>query len=146
MTVHRRGRLDNLRRIASLDPDADREEITALTSTEEFPWEWNTGTAVAFLRDYGVPSISRLLDTTGEFREHGQKRYDDTILFAVEGNAEGLDSRRGHAAIRRLNRIHGHYDIAAHELRFVLATTLVGPRRFIDAHGWRALHPHEVAR
>ena len=138
------GRYANLRRIERLDPTTDYDEIFRLVSQYEFPWEYVQGTSIAFMRDYGVPSISRLLDRTGEFEHHGQKRYDDTILIAYEGTAESLESPRGRAAIRHLNRIHGKYDIPNDEFRYVLATTIVGPKRFIDAYGWRPLHPHEV--
>ena len=47
------------------------------------------GTAIAFLRDYGVPSIARLLDRTGQFEDHGVKRYDDTLFFQEEAIARG---------------------------------------------------------
>ncbi len=56
----------------------------------------------------------------------------------------GIDSERGHAAVRRLNRIHGHYDIPNDELAYVLATTIVGPVRWISRYGWRPLDPHEL--
>jgi hypothetical protein len=138
------GRHRNLRRIERLDPDTDFDEIFRLVTQYEFPWEYVQGTSIAFMRDYGVPSISRLLDRTGEFEHHGQKRYDDTVLIGYEATAETLESPRGRAAIRHLNRIHGKYDIPNDEFRYVLATTIVGPKRFIDAYGWRALHPHEV--
>jgi hypothetical protein len=140
----RAGRLDNLRRIERLDPLVDHDEIFRLTTRYEFPWDYQQGTSIAFLRDFGVPSISGLLHRTGQFERHGQKRYDDTVLIGFEGVVEGLDSERGRAALRRLNRIHGHYDIPDDEYRYVLATTVVGPKRWIDAYGWRRLHPHEV--
>jgi hypothetical protein len=79
---------------------------------------------VAFLRDFAVPGISALLDRTGEFAHRGQKRYDDTILLGYEATAESLDSPRGRAALRHLNRIHGRHDIPEHEYHYVLATTL----------------------
>jgi hypothetical protein len=138
------GRYANLRRIERLDPATDFDEIFRLITQYEFPWEYVQGTSIAFMRDYGVPSISRLLDRTGQFEHHGQKRYDDTILIGYEATVETLESPRGRAAIRQLNRIHGKYDIPNDEFRYVLATTIVGPKRFIDAYGWRPLHPHEV--
>jgi len=138
------GRYANLRRIESLDPAADYDEIFSLVTQYEFPWEYVQGTSLAFMRDYGVPSISALLDRTGQFEHHGQKRYDDTILIGYEATVETLESQRGREAIRHLNRIHGTYDIPNDEFLFVLATTVVGPKRFIDAYGWRPLHPHEV--
>jgi hypothetical protein len=140
-----RRRHDNLRRIERLDPVADFEEIFWLTAYHEFPWEYVQGTSIAFMRDYGVPSISDLLDRTGQFEQHGQKRYDDTVLIGYEAVRHGIDSEHGHAAMRHLNRIHGHYDIPNHEFAYVLATTLVGPKRFIDRYGYRDLHPHEIA-
>lgn len=144
MRVGRPGRFDNLRRIEQLDPETEYDEILAITSRRDFPWDFVQGTSIAFLRDYGVPSISRLLHATGEFEHHGTKRYDDTILIGEEATIDGIDSPRGHAAVRRLNRIHGHYDIPADELAYVLATTIVGPVRWISEFGWRDLHPHEL--
>ena len=143
--LHSRGRFDNLDRILSLDPATDHDEIVRLTSRHDFPWDFVQGTGIAFLRTFGVPSIARLLDRTREFEDHGVKRYDDTLLIGEEATDEGIDSARSHAAIRRLNRIHGHYEIPADEFAFVLATTIVGPVRWIDDHGWRRLDPHETA-
>ncbi|EON22975.1 MULTISPECIES: oxygenase MpaB family protein [Nocardioides] len=137
-------RYDNLRRIQGLDPEVDYDEITNLTARHEFPWDYVQGTGIAFMRDYGVPSISRLLHHTGEFERDGVKRYDDTILIGEESTIEGIDSSRGHAAVRRLNKIHGHYDIPNDEFAYVLATTIVGPVRWISAYGWRPLDPKEL--
>lgn len=138
-------RYDNLERIRALDPATDYDEITYITSRYEFPWDYVQGTGIAFLRDYGVPSIARLLDRTREFDDHGVKRYDDTLLIGEEATVEGIDSPRSHAAVRRLNRIHGHYDIPDDEFAYVLATTIVGPVRWIRDYGWRRLDPKEVA-
>ena len=138
------GRYAHLRRIERLDPATEFDEIFRLVTQYEFPWEYVQGTSIAFMRDYGVPSISKLLDRTGQFERHGQKRYDDTVLIGYEATVETLESPRGRAAIRHLNRIHGKYDIPNDEFRYVLATTIVGPKRFIDAYGWRPLHPHEI--
>jgi hypothetical protein len=139
-----RRRFDNLRRIERLDPAVDFDEIIGLVAYHEFPWEYVQGTSIAFMRDYGVPSISDLLDRTGRFARDGQKRYDDTVLIGYEAVVDGIDSKRAHAAARHLNGIHGHYGIPNHEFRYVLATTLIGPKRFIDRYGYRPLHPHEV--
>lgn len=137
-------RYDNLRRIQALDPEASFDEIASLVARHEFPWDYVQGTSIAFMRDYGVPSISRLLHRTGEFERHGVKRYDDTILIGQESTIDGIDSERGHAAVRRLNKIHGHYDIPNDEFAYVLATTIVGPVRWISEYGWRQLDPHEL--
>ena len=93
--VGRRGRFDNLREIRTLDPydDADRDRIVTLTGRHDLPWDFDQGTAIAFLRDYGVPSIARLLDRTKQFEDDGIKRYDDTLFFQEEAILEGVDSR-----------------------------------------------------
>ena len=142
--MHSPGRFAHLRRIQSLDPEVDFDEIVRLTSRYEFPWDFVRGTGIAFMRDYGVPSIAALLDETREFEDHGVKRYDDTLLIGEEATRDGIDSPRSHAAVRRLNRIHGHYDIPHDELAYVLATTIVGPVRWISAYGWRPLDEREI--
>lgn len=141
-----RGRYAHLDEIRTLDPydDADRDRIVTLTGRHDFPWDFDQGTAIAFLRDYGVPSIARLLDRTRQFEDHGIKRYDDTLVFQEEALAEGVDAPRATEAIDRLNRIHGHYKIPDHEFQYVLATTLVGPVRWISRYGWRQLDPVEL--
>ena len=144
MRLHRRNRFANLDRIARLDPQVDADEILALTSRHDFPWDYQQGTGIAFMRDYGIPSIAALLDRTGEFELHGVKRYDDTLLVGDQATIDGIDSPRSHATLRRLNRIHGHYAIPEHEFHYVLATTIVGPVEWIREYGWRDLHPHEL--
>src|SRR6476620_11826893 len=130
--------------VRTLDPERDRDEIAWLVSRHEFPWDYTQGTGIAFLRDYGIPTISALLDRTAEFEKHGIKRYGDTLLIAEESTADGIDTPRGHDALRRLNRIHGHYDIPNDEFLFVLATTIVGPVEWIREYGWRPLEPVEL--
>ena len=142
--LHHPRRYANVDRVARLDPTTDHDEIAATVTRWDLPWDFVQGTGIAFLRDYGIPSISRLLDRTREFEDHGVKRYDDTLLVAEEYTVDGIHSRRAHDVARRLNRIHGHYDIPHHELAYVLATTLVGPVRWIRQYGWRDLHDHEL--
>lgn len=140
------GRYDHLDEIRTLDPydDADRDRIVTLTARHDFPWDFDQGVAIAFLRDYGVPSIARLLDRTRQFEDHGVKRYDDTLIFQEEAVADGVDSPRAKAAVDRLNDIHGHYQIPNDEFQYVLATTIVGPVRWIGRYGWRQLNPVEL--
>jgi hypothetical protein len=140
------GRYANLAEIRTLDPhdDADRDRIVTLTARHDLPWDFDQGVAIAFLRDYGVPSIARLLDRTQQFEDDGIKRYDDTLIFQEEAVSDGVDSPRSKAAIDRLNRIHGHYRIPNHEFQYVLATTIVGPVRWIRRYGWRQLDPVEL--
>ncbi|MFJ3670422.1 oxygenase MpaB family protein [Streptomyces sp. NPDC090106] len=138
------GRYSRLRRIKRLDPHKDYEQIFWWLTQYEFPWDYLQGVSVAFLRDYGVPRISQLLDRTQEFERAGQKRYDDTVLIAYELVREGMHSDHGRATARHLNRIHGRYRIPNEDYLYVLATTVVGPKRWIDLYGWRALSPEET--
>ncbi len=87
--MHSPGRHADLRRIQELDPEVDFDEILRLTARYEFPWDYVQGTGIAFMRDYGIPSIAALLDRTREFEDHGTKRYDDTILIGEEATARG---------------------------------------------------------
>lgn len=138
------GRYSRLRRIQQMDPERDFEQIYRWIIQHEFPRDYLHGTSVAFLRDYGVPRISRLLDRTQEFERAGQKRYDDTVLLTYEMVREGMDSAHGRAAARHLNRIHGRYRIPNEDFLYVLATTVVGPKRWIDRFGWRRLSEQET--
>ncbi len=146
MRLGSRGRFDHLDEIRTLDPhdDADRDRIVTLTARHDFPWDFDQGVAIAFLRDYGVPSISTLLDRTRQFEDDGVKRYDDTLIFQEEAVVDGVDSPRAKAAVDRLNKIHGHYQIPNDEFQYVLATTIVGPVRWIGRYGWRPLDPVEL--
>ena len=96
MRLHRRNRFANLDRIVRLDPEVDADEILTLTSRHDFPWDYQQGTGIAFMRDYGIPSIAALLDRTGEFEHHGVKRYDDTLLVGDQATIDGIDSPRSH--------------------------------------------------
>jgi hypothetical protein len=133
-----------LREIARLDPETDYEEIYGITVTHEFPWDMNQALSFALFRTYAVPSIGRLLDETGAFGRDTQKRYDDTALLLDEVARHGLHSDGGRRAIRRINQMHGAYDISPDDMRYVLATFVVVPKRWLDDYGWRRLTAAEV--
>jgi hypothetical protein len=132
-----------LRRIAELDPVADAQAIYRISAGFEFPWDYRRSLELALFSTYCVPSISRLLDATGEFLVRPQRRYDDTVLLMAELAEHGCDSARGREALRVINRMHGRYVIANEDMLFVLASFVYEPIDWIDAYGWRALHPHE---
>ncbi|MBW0117112.1 oxygenase MpaB family protein [Pseudonocardia abyssalis] len=132
-----------LRRIEELDPVADAVEIYGISATHEFPWDYNQSLSFALFRTYAVPSIGRLLAETGEFTERVQKRYDDTTLILDAVLEHGHASPQGRSAIRRMNQMHGAYDISNADFLYVLATFVVVPIRWIDDMGWRRLSEHE---
>jgi hypothetical protein len=132
------------RHVAGLDPERDHEEIVRVLFAHEFPWDMQQALSFALFRTYAVPSIGRLLDRTGEFARNAQKRYDDTALLLDEPARHGLHSERGRRAVRRINQMHGSYDISNDDMRYVLATFVVVPKRWMDDYGWRPFSPGEV--
>ncbi|TQL00833.1 uncharacterized protein DUF2236 [Streptomyces puniciscabiei] len=137
-------RFERLRQIRRLDPVADALEIYRLSVAFEFPWDYTRALELALYRTYAVPSIGRLLARTAELTERTQKRYDDTVLLLDTVVEHGFATDEGRSAIRRINQMHRSYDIGDDEMRYVLSTFVVMPRRWIDAYGWRRLSRHEI--
>ncbi|MET8244144.1 oxygenase MpaB family protein [Streptomyces sp. NPDC005202] len=137
-------RFDRLEQIRRMDPVADASEILRLTVAYEFPWDYTRALELALYRTYAVPSIGRLLAETAELTDRTQRRYDDTSLLLDAVVEHGFGSEQGRTAIRRINRMHRSYDISNDDMRYVLSTFAVMPKRWIDAYGWRRLSRHEV--
>ena len=131
--------MSRLREIAALDPERDAQRIVFIDASLEFPWDTQRSLELAFYRTYAVPSIARLLDSTGEFAERAQKRYDDTQLLISAFCEYGYDSDFGRRAIRRMNQIHGRFAIANHDFLYVLSTMVFEPIRWNARFGWRPL-------
>lgn len=137
------GRYDILHEIQSLDPVKDHCQIYHLMVGYEFPWDTVRALEIALYRTYCVPSISALLDTTGEFRLRTQKRYDDTSLIVATLAEHGYDSEQGREAMRRMNRVHRQFNISNDDYLYVLSTFIYEPVRWIDRFGWRKLSEQE---
>lgn len=137
-------RYDRLKRILQLDPERDCVEIYRQVSTYEFPWDMARSLELALYRTYAVPSIGQLLARTAELTDRAQKRYDDTALLLDSVLEHGFDSDGGRTAVRRMNQMHRSYDISNDDMRYVLCTFVVMPKRWIEAYGWRALTGHEL--
>lgn len=133
------GRFDVRRRIEELDPERDFAEIYRLLFTYEFPWDMNQALSFALFRTYAVPSIGGLLARTGEFTGRPQKRHDDTVLILDAVLEHGTAGEEGRAAVRRMNQMHRSYAIGNDDLRYVLATFVVTPIRWLDDFGWRRM-------
>ncbi|MEV0253380.1 oxygenase MpaB family protein [Streptomyces sp. NPDC050732] len=138
-------RFERLEQIMRLDPERDFLEIYRLTTAFEFPWDHTRALELALYRTYAVPSIGRLLAQTAELTERTQKRYDDTALLLDTVVEHGFDDDEGRTAIRRINQMHRSYDISNDDMRYVLCTFVVVPKRWIDTYGWRRLSRHETA-
>lgn len=129
--------------IARLDPETDYEQISRIAAMYEFAWDSQQALSFALFRTYAVPSIGRLLFDTGEFTEAVQKRHDDTALLLEKIAEQGLESTDGRAGVRRMNQMHGSYDISNDDMRYVLSTFVVTPARWISRYGWRQPTEHE---
>lgn len=136
--IHSRDRFAISRYVEeNLDPETDYEEIVFLIGAYEYPWLIRKSLEFALFRTYGVPHTSRILRATGQFAQHGQKRYDDTTLLLAGIAEKGIDSDYGRAAIAGMNRFHGRYHIQNRDMLYVLSTFVFEPIRWHEAFGWR---------
>ena len=130
--------------IEGLDPATDFQRICFLSASYDFPWDVEQSLSLAFFKTYGIPTISSLLDRTGEFRERAQKRYDDTKLILAEMSEHGLDSERGREANRRMNQMHVRFPIQNDDYIYVLSTIVLEPIRWNRRWGWRKYTDKEL--
>ena len=138
-----RNRYTTAQQIQALDPQRDAIAICHLLAGYEFPWDITRALEVALLRTFCVPSIAKLLDQTGEFHHHTQKRYDDTGLIVSALFKWGYHHPQGQAFLQRMNAIHQRYAIANADYLYVLSTFIYEPVRWCDRFGWRALSSGE---
>lgn len=129
--------------IASLDAIRDCQRIVHLLVAYEFAWDITRSLEVALFYTYGSASVSRLLDRTGEFSDHGQKRYDDTRLLIAHFMESGWETGPGARALARINQTHGNYRIPNDDFLFVLWTFIEFPIRWMEEYGHRAMTIHE---
>jgi hypothetical protein len=132
-------RYDILRTIEGLDPETDHQRIVFLSTCCDFPFDTTRALEFALFRTFCVPSISALLDRTGEFEKRAQKRYDDTDLIISELIEWGYESERGRRALRRMNQQHGRFAIANDDFLYVLSTFIYEPIRWNARFGWRPM-------
>jgi hypothetical protein len=121
----------------SLDPVSDCQRIVFLSKCNDYAFDTTRALEFALYRTYCVPSISRLLDHTGELCNRPQKRYDDTDIIVSELMEWGYDSDRGRAALRRMNQIHSRFAISNEDFLYVLSTFIFEPIRWNERQGWR---------
>src|SRR5215208_7894717 len=132
-----------LREILELDPVRDAQRIAYLDTVYEFPFDTTRSLEFALFRTFASPAVSVLLDSTGEFGERAQRRYDDTDLILSTIAESGYDSEVGRRAIRRMNRLHGRFEIANEDFLYVLSTFVFEPIRWNERYGWRPLVEQE---
>ena len=119
------------------------ERTVWLLAHVHFAWDINKALEFALLQTFAVPSISGLLDRTGEFSNRTLKRYDDTAILIREVLSNGLDSDRAQRAFRRINDMHGRFRIANDDFLYVLSTFVFSPIDWLDKFGRRGLTDEE---
>jgi hypothetical protein len=132
-------RYQNLKLIQELDPKKDHIQIAYIILGYEFPWDTVRALEVALMRTYCIPSISQLLNKTGEFIHRPQKRYDDTTIILTEIIKWGYDSARGKKALEKMNAIHRRFKITNADFLYVLSTFIYEPIRWNQRFGWRQM-------
>ena len=132
-------RVTPAREIRRLDPVADHSRIVYLDTCFEFPWDTTRSLELALFRTFAVPSVAAVLDASGEFGRAPQKRYDDTDLILSTIVEAGYDSDEGKRAIRRMNRIHGRFEISNDDFLYVLSSFVFEPISWNARFGWRPL-------
>lgn len=129
--------------IASLNPITDHQRMVYLMTAYEFPFDMVRALELALFHTYASPSISGLLQKTGEFVKRGQKRYDDTGILIAQFMQAGYDSELGKRAIDQMNKIHGNYRIANEDYLLVLSTFVFYPINWMEVNGWRKMSKDE---
>lgn len=132
-------RLTIAQTIERLDPEKDCQRMVFLSTCYDFPFDTTRALEFALFRTFCLPSISALLDRTGEFRQRPQKRYDDTDIIVSELMEWGYDSERGMKALQRMNQLHGRFAIANQDFLYVLSTFIYEPIRWNRRFGWRIM-------
>jgi hypothetical protein len=130
-----------------MEPPGEHQKVVRQLVCYEFPFDCTRTLEFALFRTFCMPSISRLLDYTGEFAQRAQKRYDDTDLLVSEIMEHGYDNERGRAAVERINALHGHFRISNGNFLYVLSSFIYGPIRLartlrlgdlcVSTSGWR---------
>jgi hypothetical protein len=122
-------------RIAGLDPARDHEEIVRLLMFHEFPWDVRMAGRLMIWHLYANPPVAAAVGPTNALLT----RSEVTSLAFGDLVEHGLDSPRGRAILRFVNRGHRTGAVAAEHNGFALAALAVTLMRWLDRHGWRRL-------
>lgn len=104
------------------------------------------GVELGLIKTFAIPSISKLLAGTGEFRRNTERRSEDVDLLVMEFLEHNpLDSNRARLALGRMNVIHAKYKnkISNEDYVYVLCVFACQAIIWINKYGWRRVHPIE---
>lgn len=131
-------------KLASLDPERDSDEMVRLIVCCEFPFDSVRAMEMAFFRTFGIPQIARTLVHSGKFLDTPGQRILDTSRLVNTLVEQGRRSETGQQIIRRINQAHGRIPRDTDLMRYVLATFIFEPIRWVQRFGWRALSASEA--
>lgn len=115
----------------------------------EFPSVFSISVFFALFKTYGIPSISKLLVTTGQLStsEKASKRAADTGVIITEVVLNKPDSERAISGIALMNYLHGQYIKAAKisndDMLYTLSLFVLEPIRWTAKHEWRGVTDFE---
>ncbi|KAL7309308.1 hypothetical protein PS15m_011411 [Mucor circinelloides] len=138
-------------------------EINAITVKKEFPFLSREGTELALFKTFTIPTISKLLVATGEFKKDCTRRAEDTEIVLMEitdayariqkqvakdANTPEEDIKaqwqRRDMALKRLNELHGKYNILNDDYLYTLSLFIFEPISWINRYEWRSLDEREI--
>ncbi|KAI8645069.1 hypothetical protein BD408DRAFT_412196 [Parasitella parasitica] len=139
-------------------------QVNAITMRKEFPFLGREGAELALFKTFTIPTISKLLAATGEFKNHCTRRAEDTELILLELTetysriqkqlAKDPNTPEEHVkaqwqrpdmAAARLNEIHGKYStILNDDYIYTLALLIYEPALWINRYEWRQLDEREI--
>jgi hypothetical protein len=125
-------------RLRELDPVRDCDRIQhALASS--FRAESRVAELLAILRIAQSATLSMFFRSTRESEDNPVHRFHDTYALFANYFEWGADSRRGRAAIDRINQIHGRYFIPQDGMRYVLLNSAFTWLEAVERIGHRPL-------
>jgi hypothetical protein len=120
------------------------------------------GTELALFKTFSIPTISKLLAATNEFGRNCPRWTEDTGLILSEivdtyGRIQkqliinpdtpkqdiDLQWKRPEEALRRLNEIHGKYNILNDDYIYTLSLFIFEPVSCFNRYDWRTLDERE---
>lgn len=115
----------------------------------EFPTTFSAASTFALFKAYGIPTISSVLCSTGQFSSKitVDKRYADTGCLLKEAVLNPPGSARAIEALARVNYLHSAHRasgrITDEDMLYTLSLFVLEPARWIARYEWRALTDFE---
>ncbi|MCJ1307469.1 hypothetical protein MMC25_001115 [Agyrium rufum] len=124
---------------------ADAHQIQLALIEYEFPRVFSSSAFFALFKTYGVPSISKLLASTGQLADEttASKRAADTGIILTEVIMNQPRSSRNIDGIARMNYLHGRHrkagKISDEDMLYTLSLFALEPLRWTSCYEWRAV-------